>query len=132
MELARNYQVAANPGALKRRAYQRCGRRHRFVHLRICSSRTWPVDRYARAVSVPSICVLRSLIKPETSKRDRTAGWIAPSQIGLHGAGSFVEDTARLARQRFARPLPATNQNAARAAAERIAAVKAAPPRTFG
>ncbi|WP_421737851.1 diguanylate cyclase domain-containing protein [Caulobacter sp.] len=73
-----------------------------------------------------SICVLRVADKPETVWA-RQNGWLdrAIPQIGsMVGRLVRVEDTAaRLAPEVFALALPATNQNAARAAAERIAAV---------
>lgn len=81
----------------------------------------------ARERSRPlSICVLRVADKPETVWA-RANGWLdrAIPQIGsMVGRLVRVEDTAaRLAPEVFALALPATNQNAARAAAERIAAV---------
>jgi two-component system cell cycle response regulator PopA len=73
-----------------------------------------------------SICVLRIADKPETVWA-RQNGWLdrAIPQIGsMVGRLVRVEDTAaRLATEVFALALPATNLNAARAAAERIAAV---------
>ncbi|PTS89189.1 MULTISPECIES: diguanylate cyclase domain-containing protein [unclassified Caulobacter] len=73
-----------------------------------------------------SICVLRVADKPETLWA-RQNGWLdrAIPQIGsMVGRLVRVEDTAaRLAPEVFALALPATNQAAARAAAERIAAV---------
>jgi two-component system cell cycle response regulator PopA len=73
-----------------------------------------------------SICVLRVADKPETV-RARQNGWLdrAIPQIGsMVGRLVRVEDTAaRLAPEVFALALPATNQAAGRAAAERIAAV---------
>jgi two-component system cell cycle response regulator PopA len=73
-----------------------------------------------------SICVLRVADKPDTTWA-RQNGWLdrAIPQIGsMIGRLVRVEDTpARLSTEVFALALPATNQNAARAAAERIAAV---------
>ncbi|ALL13426.1 diguanylate cyclase domain-containing protein [Caulobacter henricii] len=81
----------------------------------------------ARERSRPlSICVLRVADKPDTLWA-RQNGWLdrAIPQIGsMVGRLVRVEDTAaRLAPEVFALALPATNLNAARAAAERIAAV---------
>ena len=73
-----------------------------------------------------SICVLRVADKPDTVWA-RKNGWLdrAIPQIGsMVGRLVRVEDTAaRLAPEVFALALPATNQAAGRAAAERIAAV---------
>jgi two-component system cell cycle response regulator PopA len=73
-----------------------------------------------------SLCVLRVSDRPEVL-RARAGGWLdrAIPQIGsMIGRLVRVEDTAaRLGPEVFALALPATNQAAARAAAERIAAV---------
>ncbi|MDB5431200.1 MAG: hypothetical protein JWP35_2316, partial [Caulobacter sp.] len=73
-----------------------------------------------------SLCVLRVADRPEVL-RARAGGWLdrAIPQIGsMIGRLVRVEDTAaRLGPEVFALALPATNQAAARAAAERIAAV---------
>jgi len=73
-----------------------------------------------------SICVLRVADKPDTVWA-RKNGWLdrAIPQIGsMVGRLVRVEDTAaRLAPEVFALALPATNNAAGRAAAERIAAV---------
>ena len=73
-----------------------------------------------------SVCVLRVADKPEVIQA-RQGGWLdrAIPQIGsMVGRLVRVEDTAaRLAPELFALALPATSPSAARAAAERIAAV---------
>jgi two-component system cell cycle response regulator PopA len=73
-----------------------------------------------------SICVLRVADRPEVAFA-RAGGWLdrAVPQIGsMIGRLVRAEDTAaRLAPEVFALALPATAQNAARAAADRIAAV---------
>ena len=73
-----------------------------------------------------SVCVLRVADRPEVVKA-RSGGWLdrAIPQIGsMVGRLVRVEDTAaRLGPELFALALPATSPAAARAAAERIAAV---------
>lgn len=80
-------------------------------------------QRRGRALSV---CVLRVADRPETT-RARAGGWVdrAIPQIGsMIGRLVRTEDTAaRLGPEVFALALPATPQNAAHAAGERIAAV---------